>query len=444
MIRLPKQVVTALKLLEASGYEAYIVGGCVRDYIMGIEPHDYDITTSALPEETKQVFKRYKVIETGIKHGTVTVLMDYEPIEITTFRVDADYIDGRHPSSVSFTKSLREDVARRDFTMNAIAMDCRGDIFDYFGGRQDIENRVIRCVGEPITRFNEDALRIMRALRFSSVTGFNIEEKTHEAMRETKDLLCKVSAERIREELVRLLCGKNVKKVLMEDVDILAVFMPELAKMEGFDQRNPHHIFDVLEHTATVVEMADKEPVVRLAALFHDIGKPDCFTVDEAGIGHFYGHGAISAEMTRSVMNRLKFDNDTKKKVLELVEKHDAHIEPSQRAVKRVLNKLSEEQFFNLMALKRADNFGQSPLHRERQKHYDKLEEIAGEIIEQEQCFSLKDLCVNGSDLISIGFKPGNEIGEMLKFLLEEVIDGKIENERQKLLDLAQKKQKNY
>ena len=210
--------------------------------------------------------------------------------------------------------------------------------------------------------------------------------------------------------------------------------------MKGFDQRNPHHIFDVLEHTATVVEKADKEPVARLAALFHDIGKPDCFTVDEAGIGHFYGHGAISTEITRSVMNRLKFDNDTKKKVLELVEKHDAPIESSQRAVKRVLNKLSEEQFFNLIALKRADNFGQSPLHRERQKHYDKLVEIAGEIIEQEQCFSLKDLCVNGSDLISIGFKPGKEIGEMLKFLLEEVIDGKIENERQKLLDLAQKK----
>lgn len=444
MIRLPKQVVTALKLLEASGYEAYIVGGCVRDYIMGIEPHDYDITTSALPEETKQVFKRYKVIETGIKHGTVTVLMDYEPIEITTFRVDADYIDGRHPSSVSFTKSLREDVARRDFTMNAIAMDCRGDIFDYFGGRQDIENRVIRCVGEPITRFNEDALRIMRALRFSSVTGFNIEEKTHEAMRETKDLLCKVSAERIREELVKLLCGKNVKKVLMEDVDILAVFVPEITKMKSFDQKNPHHIFDVLEHTATVVEKADKEPVVRLAALFHDIGKPDCFTVDEAGIGHFYGHGAISTEITRSVMNRLKFDNDTKKKVLELVEKHDAPIESSQRAVKRVLNKLSEEQFFNLIALKRADNLGQSREFRNRQVYYDRLEEIAGEIIEQEQCFSLKDLCVNGSDLISIGFKPGKEIGEMLKFLLEEVIDGKIENERQKLLDLAQKKQKNY
>lgn len=444
MIRLPKQVVTALKLLEASGYEAYIVGGCVRDYIMGIEPHDYDITTSALPEETKQVFKQFKVLETGIKHGTVTVLLDYEPIEITTFRVDADYIDGRHPSSVSFTKSLREDVARRDFTMNAIAMDYRGNLYDYFGGKKDIEEGVLRCVLEPTARFKEDALRIMRALRFSSVTGFNIEEKTHEAMRESKELLSKISAERTREELVKLLCGKNVKKVLMEDVDILAVFMPELAKMEGFDQRNPHHVFDVLEHTATVVEMADKEPVVRLATLFHDIGKPECFTVDEAGIGHFYGHGAISAEMTRSVMNRLKFDNETKHKVLELIKLHDAPIEPSECAVKRVLNKLSEEQFYNLIALKRADNLGQSPLYRERQRHYDKLVEIAEEIIAQEQCFSLKDLCVNGSDLISIGFKPGKEIGEMLKFLLEEVIDGKIENERQKLLDLAQKKQKNY
>ena len=444
MIRLPKQVIAALRLLEESGHEAYIVGGCVRDYIMGIEPHDYDITTSALPEETKQVFSGYQVIDTGIKHGTVTVVIDHEPIEITTFRIDDDYLDGRHPSKVRFTKSLKEDAARRDFTMNAIAMDYRGNLYDYFGGKEDIDKGIIRCVLEPAARFREDALRIMRALRFSSVTGFNIEAKTHEAMRDSKELLLKISAERIREELVKLLCGKNVKKILMEDVDILAVFMPELAKMKGFDQRNPHHVFDVLEHTAEVVQMAKKEPVIRLAALFHDIGKPECFTVDEKGIGHFYGHGAISTEITRSVMNRLKFDNDTKKKVLELVENHDAPIEPSERAVKRVLNKLSQEQFFNLIELKRADNLGQSRDFRDRQLYYDRLVEIAGEIIAQEQCFSLKDLCVNGRDLISIGFKPGKGIGEMLKFLLDEVIDGKIENERQKLLDLAQKKKKNY
>lgn len=436
-INVPKQVNMVLKALEEHGFEAFIVGGCVRDAIMGIAPKDYDVTTSALPEETKEVFRDFHVIETGIKHGTVTVMVDKEPIEITTYRIDENYVDNRHPENVRFTRSLKEDMARRDFTMNAIAYNPACGLVDYYGGLEDIQRGVIRAVGEADKRFEEDALRIMRALRFSSVTGFAIEEATAEAALRHKDFLNNISAERIQVELVKLLCGKDARRVMMEFTDILAVILPELLEMKGFDQCNAYHIYDVLEHTAVAVENTPAEPVLRLSALLHDTGKPETFFQDCTGVGHFYGHNLASKRIAEDLLERLKFDNDTKEKVLLLVEKHDMQIKAEETAVKRALNKLGEENFRNLIALARADNKAQNPIIVKRQEHFDKLLAIAEEIILKEECFSLKALAVNGRDLIEIGFKPGPELGKALENLLEAVISGEIENKKEELLKKA-------
>lgn len=436
-INVPKQVNMVLKALEDHGFEAFIVGGCVRDAIMGIAPKDYDVTTSALPEETKEVFRDFHVIETGIKHGTVTVMVDKEPIEITTYRIDENYVDNRHPENVRFTRSLKEDMARRDFTMNAIAYNPACGLVDYYGGLEDIRRGVIRAVGEADKRFEEDALRIMRALRFSSVTGFAIEETTAEAALRHKDFLNNISAERIQVELVKLLCGKDARRVMMEFTDILAVILPELLEMKGFDQCNAYHIYDVLEHTAVAVENTPAEPVLRLSALLHDTGKPETFFQDCTGVGHFYGHNLASKRIAEDLLERLKFDNDTKEKVLLLVEKHDMQIKAEETAVKRALNKLGEENFRNLIALARADNKAQNPIISKRQEHFDKLLAIAEEIILKEECFSLKALAVNGRDLMEIGFKPGPELGKALENLLEAVISGEIENKKEELLKKA-------
>ena len=439
MINLPKPIEKALYMIEEAGYQGYIVGGCVRDAIMGIAPHDYDITTSAMPNETKSIFDEYKVIETGIKHGTVTVLMEGYPLEITTFRVEGEYLDGRRPSNVAFTRSLKEDVARRDFTMNAMAMDVRGQVYDYFSGRDDIAKGIIRAVGNPRERFQEDALRIMRALRFSAKTGFKIEEKTSTALFQCKDSLLHISAERIREELVGLLLGKAVKKVLIEYLDILTVVIPELQPLKGFDQKSKWHIYDVLEHTAVSVEAAPAEEHLRIAMLLHDIGKPKCFSIGDDGEGHFYGHANLSMDMARDILNRLKFDNETKDRVLRAIKYHDVQIEPATKQVKRALNKYTAEGFFDLVAVKRADNLAQNPNLAERQGYLDSLVQIAEEIIKEEQCFSLKDLAVNGRDLIEMGMKPGKEIGQVLDALLEAVIEEKLPNDKAEMLKFAQK-----
>jgi len=436
-INIPSQVNIVLNSLENAGYEAYIVGGCVRDSLMGIQPKDYDVTTSALPEETKEVFRDYHVIETGIKHGTVTVMVDKEPIEITTYRIDENYVDNRHPESVTFTRSLREDMARRDFTMNALGYNPSCGIVDYFGGIEDIKQGIIRAVGDGEKRFEEDALRIMRALRFAAVTGFAVEEETIKAARKRKDLLHNISAERIREELSKLLCGRDARRVLMEYVDILGVILPELLEMKGFEQYNHWHIYDVLEHTAVALENVPPVPVLRFAALFHDMGKPATFFQDCSGVGHFYGHGDVSRDMAAVIMERLKFDNAAKDRILRLVEKHDMQITAEEKAVKRALNKLGEDGFYDLIALARADNLAQNPLLAKRQEHYDKLEIIAGEIIAKEECFSLKSLAVNGRDLMGVGFSQGPELGAALENLLECVISGEIDNKKEELLKKA-------
>ena len=439
-VPLPAGVSRALTMLESAGFEAFIVGGCVRDALRGITPKDYDITTSALPEETKSVFRDYRVIETGIQHGTVTVMMEGMPLEITTYRTEGTYSDNRHPDSVSFTTSLREDVARRDFTMNAIAYSPARGLLDHFGGAEDIRGGIIRCVGDPDTRFREDALRMMRGIRFASALGFAIEENTAAAIRENKERISAVSAERIRVELTKLLCGVNVKNVLMDWWDVLGVVIPEILPMHGFDQKTPYHIYDVWEHTAVAVSETPPMTHLRLSALLHDVGKPPSFFTDEKGIGHFYGHPVVSEKMAEEILTRLKYDNVTRRRVVTLVREHDRIIEPTEPAVKRALSRLTPEVFFNLLAIKRADNLAQSPDYRDRLETYDRIESIAQNILAKNECISVSTLAVNGSDLIALGMKPGKEIGDMLNQLLEQVIRGKLENDRNVLLAYVKKK----
>lgn len=437
MIKLLKEAKVIIEKLNENGYKAYIVGGCVRDYLMGITPVDIDITTDAKPEEIKDVFSGYKVIETGIKHGTVTVIVDKNQFEVTTFRIDSEYSDNRHPDSVTFTSNLQEDLARRDFTMNAIAYNEEEGFFDYFNGIEDIKSKVIRCVGDADKRFKEDALRILRALRFSSVTGFNIEESTEKAIFKNKELLKNISAERVYVEFSKMLCGDNVKDIILRYTDVLGVVIPELLPMKDFDQRNPHHVYDVLTHSVIVVESIERKPYLRYAALLHDIGKPHTFSMGEDNLGHFYGHAKVSTSMACDILRRLKADNNTISKVEKLIKYHDTPIDNDDVTIKRRLNKIGEEDFFDLIKLMRADNLGQNPNLLYRQKEYDLIEERAIDILNEKECFSLKNLNINGEDIISLGIKEGKEIGSILNSLLDLVISNQIKNEKEELIKSA-------
>ena len=334
-------------MLYRAGYEAYVVGGCVRDAIMQNEINDFDITTSATPDEMKVVFKDERTFDTGIKHGTITLYYNRENVEITTYRVDGEYDDNRHPKSVEFTKRLENDLKRRDFTMNAIVYNDKEGFIDMFSGIEDIKNKVIRAIGDPKKRFEEDALRILRAIRFSSVLGFTIEESTKRAMIECKSLLHNVSGERIAVEINKFLLGKNVKNAILENYEILGEIIPEIYKMQGFDQQTRWHIYDVLTHTAGAVENIPPVVHLRLAAFLHDTGKVHTFTVDEKGAGHFYGHNEKSAEIAHSYLTKYKYDNFTKDRVTRLVKVHDTPIEEDRIVIKRRLNRMGNECFLD-------------------------------------------------------------------------------------------------
>ena len=435
---IPQEVCAVLQTLERAGYEAYAVGGCVRDILMGKAPHDWDVTTSALPEETMALFDHF-AIPTGLQHGTVTVRSGGLSCEVTTFRTDGDYPDHRHPAAVTFTRSLREDLARRDLTVNAMAMDMRGTLHDPFGGQADIRRRVLRCVGEPERRFREDALRILRTLRFSATLGFAIGEDTHQALRAQCGDLRYVAAERVREELTKLLCGTDVLRVLLEDSRVLGVVLPEILPCVGFDQHNRHHCYDVWGHTAHAVAAAPPDPVLRWAMLLHDLGKPQCFTMDEQGVGHFHGHHRPSAEMAEAVCRRLRFDKATAQRICMLVRYHDRPIPLTEKAIRRAMNQLGVEGLRQLCAVKRADNLAQHPDYRSRQQEIDAGEAIMDALLEKDACFSLKQLAVNGRDMAALGLE-GPAIGQALQTLLETVMDGKTENDRAALLALAKEK----
>lgn len=433
-MRLPENVKAIITTLEKAGFEGYAVGGCVRDTLLRKEPDDWDITTNASPGQVKALFKR--TIDTGIKHGTVTVLMDRETYEVTTYRIDGEYEDGRHPKEVVFTASLLEDLKRRDFTINAMAYNDKSGIVDEFGGIQDLENKVIRCVGNPIERFTEDALRMMRAVRFSGQLGYEIEEKTGQAVTQLAPALSKISAERINTELTKLMLSKHpdyIRKAY--ELGMTKVFFPEFDSAMETYQNNPHHCYSVGEHILHSLLNVPAEKVLRFAMLFHDLGKSVTKTVDEEGIDHFYGHVEKSADMADDIMRRLRFDNDTREKVVRLVKYHDLKINPTAKGVRRAIVKVGEDLFPQLLEVKRADFLAQSMYKRdEKEAELKKLMVLYEEVLEKKDCVSIKTLAVNGSDLIEAGMKPGKSIGEALQKMLDLVLEDPSLNTKEYLL----------
>lgn len=438
---LPPEVFTALSRLESAGYEAYVVGGCVRDALMGTTPDDYDICTSATPSEVEVVFSDCRVIKTGIQHGTVTVVTEHFHLEITVFRTDSAYSDGRHPDSVSFSRSLEEDLSRRDFTINAMAYSPDRGLVDLYCGRKDLENRIIRCVGSPDVRFYEDSLRILRALRFGSVLDFDIEPRTADAAVYLAPRLSVISKERVAVELKKMITGNGFPSMLLNYPAIFAEILPELSGCIGYDQHNPHHEFDLLTHLAKTVSFLPKDPVLRLAGLLHDIGKPLTQSVDENGIYHYFGHAAMSEKMAYNALKRLKLSNREIERITALIHYHDGVIEETKRAVKRRIHQLGAESFLDLLSLQRADHAAQTSNPLQRKEHTDLLFQIAREAMSESECMEANQLAVNGHDMRSLGLE-GRKIGEMLKDLLMAVIDGEVENQRDSLLVFAKQRMK--
>lgn len=432
-IILPEDVKKIINKIEEAGFEAYAVGGCVRDSLLSRTPDDWDITTSARPEQIKALFKR--TIDTGIAHGTVTVMQNHVGYEVTTYRIDGEYEDSRHPREVTFTASLTEDLRRRDFTINAMAYNDRVGIVDEFHGMEDLKNKVIRAVGNPLERFEEDALRIMRAVRFSAQLGYEIEEGTKEAIRALVGNLTHISAERIQVELVKLIKSPHPEKMRdLYRLGITKVVMPEFDAVMKTGQNNPHHKYTVGEHTIYGMMAIEADKDLRLAMLFHDFGKPLCKTTDDDGIDHFHGHAAESEELCKKILRRLKFDNDTIRLVSQLVFYHDYRVESGKKYVRRAVNKIGEEVFPKLLKVKQADLDAQSDYQKkEKQRRLDEVSALYEEIIRDEECVSLRTLAVRGGDLIAWGMKPGKEIGEMLGKLLDEVLENPENNEKEKL-----------
>ena len=426
-MNIPDNIKKVMDILVKNNFEAYLVGGCVRDSLMDKIPHDYDITTNATPNEMLKIFKKYKIIETGLKHGTVTVVINDE-------NIDGEYIDNRRPSTVDFTTNLNEDLSRRDFTINAIAMDSDGDLVDLFNGFEDIKNKLIKCVGNPDKRFNEDALRILRALRFASALGFKIDKETSESIHKNKHLLHNISVERIFSEFKKILCGVNVENILLEYRDVIAEFIPEIKPCFDFEQNNPYHIYDVYTHIVKSVSAVPNKPELRLSMFFHDIGKPSVYELDKGGIGHFKKHAVISSEIAKTVLKRLKSDKLTINTVETLVLNHDREISETKPAIKRIISKLTYPVFLSLIEVKKADAFA----HKTQKRDYNKILLIAEEIIKENECFSLKDLKVNGNDLINLGFK-GKKIGDILDKILTLVLEEKIDNDKIEILDFIKR-----
>ncbi len=438
----PAPVQKALDTLNRAGFEAFIVGGCVRDALRGTAPHDWDCTTSAKPDEICACFRDYHVIETGLQHGTVTAVIDKMPIEITTYRIDGVYADHRRPDSVTFTDSLTDDLARRDFTVNAMAYHPEKGLIDPFHGADDLRRGVIACVGRAEDRFDEDGLRILRAMRFASVLDFETAPETAAAIHAQKELLHHISAERIDAELTKLLCGKAAERVLTEYADVLFTVLPELAPMRGFDQKNPHHDYDVYTHTLKTVAAAPREPVLRWAALLHDSGKPHCFTEDERG-GHFYAHAAVSTEIARRALHAMKCDRKRLDRVILLVQKHDTVWDGGEKQLKRTVQKIGFEAAYQLLQLHRADVAAQAAVHREeRIAQADAMLEKLDALQAADACMSIKKLDVTGSDLLTLGIPQGREIGQWLHVLLEQVMDGNCPNEHDRLLDYVKMRMK--
>lgn len=439
-IKLPQQVAYIIGKLEEHGYEAYAVGGCVRDSILGRIPDDWDITTSAKPKQVKAVFGR--TIDTGIQHGTVTVMLEKCGYEVTTYRIDGEYEDSRHPKEVIFTNNLVEDLKRRDFTINAMAYSPKAGLIDVFDGMGDIKRKIIRCVGTATERFGEDALRILRAVRFGAQLGFQIEEETREAIKKCAKSLANISAERIQTELLKLLVSSQPERLKEAyELGITEVILPELDACFSCEQENIHHCYNVGDHIMKALTYIPNGKVERLAILFHDIGKPEKKTMDEQGQAHFYNHAARSKDMTDTIMRRLKFDNDTRVKVMKLVELHDARPALKRKSVKKLIVKAGPELFLPLMEVKRADTYAQSEYERQEKLSYIHcLETLYHEILEKEECISIKALALDGNDLLELGVPKGKQIGEILKELFEFVLEDPDRNTREYLTEEVRKR----
>lgn len=444
-IKIPSGANEIIHTLQNNGYEAFLVGGCVRDSILGKPIHDYDITTSATPDEMMKVFKDKRIIETGLQHGTITIVINGEGYECTTYRIDGNYSDSRRPDSVAFTRSLEEDLKRRDFTINAMAYNNEAGLIDPFNGMEDIKYHKIRCVGRAEDTFSEDALRILRAIRFASQLGFVVDSDVSLNIHKMYKNLENISIERINSEFCKIALSREFYIQIGLFREVFSLFIPEIKDMFGFQQNNPYHIYDVWNHTVHAVQAyeCDYEPdlnprdlIMSLAVFFHDIGKPHCYQDGEDGIRHFKGHGRVSADMTDKIMKRLRFDNDTREKVVELVYYHDATFEVGKKYVKRWLNKIGEEQFRRLLNVRRADIKAQADINQEtRLQKIDNIGYILEEVLQDDECFSLKDLAVNGKDVMdTMLIKSGKEVGYWLNEILTRVIDGRLKNDREDLI----------
>lgn len=442
-IKMPAQAAKVIQTLEQHGFEAYIVGGCVRDSILGRTPGDWDITTSASPQEVKEIFEH--TVDTGIEHGTVTVLMNHEPYEVTTYRVDGKYEDHRRPNEVHFTKSLKEDLLRRDFTINAMAYNDREGIIDMYDGMTDLKNKMIRCVGEATKRFDEDALRILRALRFQAQLGFEIEEKTEEAIRNQARFLKDISAERIQVELEKLITSAYPEVLVNAyKLGVTKIIFPEFDIMMETPQNNPHHKYSVGIHTIEAMKNIEAEHIYRWTMLLHDIGKPEA-RVEGPDKDHFKMHPVIGEEIARKILRRLKFDNQTIKQVTTLVRWHDRRFasfeEVNKKTIRRWVSKLTPELFARLMVVQRADINAQSDYHKEQKEQVlNETKRLFEEIIEEKNCLSIKELKINGKDLMDMGVPQGKEIGEILSWLLDQVLERPVLNERETLIAMVKGK----
>ena len=439
-IELPRKVVLIIINLQRHGYDAYAVGGCVRDSILNRKPEDWDITTSAKPEQVKRIFRR--TVDTGIEHGTVTVLIGKDGFEVTTYRVDGLYEDGRHPKEVTFTSRLEEDLKRRDFTINAMAYNDDERLVDAFGGMRDLNYHLIRCVGDPKERFSEDALRILRAVRFSAQLAFPIEPETAEAIKSLAPNLEKISAERIQAELVKLLVSDHPERIQDAcELGITKVVLPEWDDMVGVKQNTPHHKYDVAAHTVHALQNVKNDKVLRLTMLFHDMGKPVMKTTDENGRDHFKGHAIASEQIAKTVMKRLKFDNDTIRKVTKLVAYHDYRMEPTGANVRRAMHEIGVELFPYYLAVRLADTKAQSSYERRgKLENIIQIRELYRNALRNKECVTLKDLAVTGTDLINLGIAPGKKLGTLLNELLDMVIEDPAWNQKGKLCDYVKER----
>ena len=432
---LPNYVLRCIDALEQAGFEAWAVGGCVRDACLGRIPQDYDICTNALPHETQQVFRDYEMFLAGLKHGTVSVISEGNVLEITTYRTEGDYLDNRHPQWVEFVPDLRKDLARRDFTINAMAYSPTRGLRDPFGGREDLRHGILRAVGDPHTRFREDTLRILRGVRFSVRYGLTVEEQTFRAMVELSPLLDALSRERVFTELSGILPIIPADQ-LIRFAPVFAAAIPELAPMVGFDQRSPHHAYDLITHTANVVEKVPADLPLRWAALLHDVGKLDTFTLDETGRGHFYGHAQASASRADQILHRLKAPNALREQVVALIGHHMTRLEEDEKLLKRRIRSLGWETLEKLLCLQEADMGSKGTGNREEMEQFPRIRELLDAIRQQEACLSLRDLKINGNDLIALGLR-GREIGTTLEHLLDQVLEGTLPNQREALLEAA-------